>query len=551
MNIASFLERLDGVRGSGARSWAAQCPCRSDDDHPSLSVALGDRDQILLKCHRGGGCSVGEILEKCGLKMSDLWPEDNSEPVVVPKVPREKLSLVATYRYRDPDGVVLYEKRRYVDEQGRKTFRTRHQGPDGQWVWNMGGPDRAALYRLPEVRRAVEEGTDVYVVEGEKDVDVLFSDGYVATTSPHGAGVWEPRFTEWLTGNSEVFVIADADRAGREHAEMVIRELSAAGVRVSGWEPPVAYKDVADLYAAGLSLADLVPLGFPQDTPDPQPQLEVEVENPVLRIDGDVNTDKYDKGVRRWDHFIAEGDVAYDWLIPGVLERNERVIVVAAEGVGKTYLARQIAICTAAGIQPFTQSNMPPIRTLSVDLENPERIIRRTTRDLFHKVSTVVKVKEINAYLWTVPAGMDLLSPDDRRKLERVIEQTQPDLLLLGPLYKAFIDSGTKSSDQVAIELVKYLDDLRTQYGCALWLEHHAPLGTSSTTRDLRPFGSSVWSRWPEFGLALSIDPTAEELWTYTVRHFRGPRDERHWPTKMKRGNHLPFETLEFSPRPE
>jgi hypothetical protein len=86
---------------------------------------------------------------------------------------------------------------------------------------------------------------------------------------------------------------------------------------------------------------------------------------------------------------------------------------------------------------------------------------------------------------------------------------------------------------------------IRDVYNCALWLEHHAPLGTAGQ-RDLRPFGSAVWSRWPEFGLALMPDPLSHEGFVYQVKHFRGERDVREFPTKMKRGKTFPFEVLEF-----
>lgn len=552
MDVQDFLNLLNGVRGSGTETWAARCPCRNDDANPSLSIALGDRKQILVKCHRGGGCDLDTILESLNLKMADLWPDgpsDKRPEKPVKEFPKEKLELVATYRYRDPDGEILYEKRRYLDESGRKTFRARHWA-DGKWIWNMGGPERAVLYRLPEIQEAITNQADIYIVEGEKDVDNLIDAGYVATTSPHGAGVWEQKFTDSLVGATEIFVISDADRAGRDHAEMILRELEAAGIPASGWEPPAPHKDVTDLLEAGLTLDSLIPLGE-EAAPNSG--------DPVLSADGGVNSQtgpqkidapkiKLDKivPVRRWDDFVAEGDAEYDWLVPGILERGERVIVVAAEGVGKTYLARQVAICCAAGIQPFTQSTMPPIRTLSIDLENPERIIRRTTRDLLGKVQLSSKLREVHAYLWTVPAGLDLLNAADRDLFEAALEEAKPDLLVMGPLYKAFVDQGVRSSDQVALELVKYLDEVRVWFGCGLWLEHHAPLGSGMSSRDLRPFGSSVWSRWPEFGLSLSVDVTAEEAFCYRVGHFRGPRDERHWPVRMRRGKFLPFEVMEF-----
>jgi len=84
-------------------------------------------------------------------------------------------------------------------------------------------------------------------------------------------------------------------------------------------------------------------------------------------------------------------------------------------------------------------------------------------------------------------------------------------------------------------------------YNCALWIEHHAPLGSTMSTRDLRPFGSAVWSRWPEFGISLQPDPTAVTPFVYDVRHFRGARDERPWPLKITRGKRFPFEVLEYN----
>jgi replicative DNA helicase len=196
-----------------------------------------------------------------------------------------------------------------------------------------------------------------------------------------------------------------------------------------------------------------------------------------------------------------------------VLERQERVIVVAAEGVGKTTLARQVAICTAAGIHPFTRSGMAPITTLFVDLENPERIIRRMSKQIVGAAEHYRPRKgdPINAHLLMKPDGMNLLGATDRVILEETIEKTKPDLLVIGPLYKAFIDPGGRTSESVAVEIAKYLDYIRWTYDCALWMEHHAPLGGSGG-RDMRPFGSAVWSRWPEFGLTIEPDGTNTEL---------------------------------------
>jgi replicative DNA helicase len=190
---------------------------------------------------------------------------------------------------------------------------------------------------------------------------------------------------------------------------------------------------------------------------------------------------------------------------------------------------------------------MPRVRTLTVDLENPEKIIRRTSRAIAKDAMAYSRTDRFDAYVLTKPSGMDLMKASDRAVLEQAIEDVKPQILLIGPLYKAFLDPGGRTSESVALEVAKYLDTIRVVYGCALWIEHHAPLGSSMTSRELRPFGSAVWSRWPEFGISLTPDPTALGEYVYDVKHFRGARDERHWPTKMRRGKRFPFEVIEWN----
>lgn len=222
-------------------------------------------------------------------------------------------------------------------------------------------------------------------------------------------------------------------------------------------------------------------------------------------------------------------------------------MVVAAEGVGKTMLARQVAILSGCGIHPFTYQKMKQIRTLTIDLENPERIIRRTSSAILQTAMARGYTKSPTAKLLVKPSGLDLLKPEDRMVLETAIEQSEPELLVMGPLYKAFIDPGGRTSEAVAVEVARYLDHVRETYKCALWLEHHAPLGESMSNRQMRPFGSAVWSRWPEFGISLTPDLTAGAPHIYDVRHFRGARDERPFPTKIRRGKLFPFEVVEYA----
>ena len=576
-----FLSKLQGVRKNG-NNWSAQCPCRSDDENPSLSIGQGDDGRVLVTCHRGNGCDVNKICDSMGLAVGDLMPPRDDDmplpqraksirrddPHVTPAPTKKKkatLELVCTYDYTDNDGNLLFQKQRFIDKDtGKKTFRQRRQTEDGEWAYNLDGVDQV-LYNLPEVTQGIADGKNIVVVEGEKDVETLRSLGRIATTMPGGAGKWRENHTEALRG-ANVIVVSDNDEVGKEHANDVAEKLRNADCTVRVMIPD-GVKDITDLIESGGSLSELRDIDAQLDDKDNDKfdtalaKIEkvferddlsdhvkmLRASNIVLDLTADTKARPTGRLVK-WSEFIDEDvDDSYDWLIPEVLERGERVMVVAAEGVGKTMLGRQVALCSAAGINPFTYEKMKPIRTLMVDLENPQRIIRRTSLDIQKKAHHYGWCEDPQSYLLTKPDGLDLLKASDREYLEENIEEIKPDLLLLGPVYKSFVDPGGRTSEAIAIEVAKYFDSLREWFKCAMWFEHHAPLGSQMSSRDLRPFGSAVWSRWPEFGLSLQPDPTAPGGYTYEVKHFRGARDQRRFPTKMIRGKTFPFEVTEFA----
>lgn len=556
--LDNVLSRLQGVVRVG-EGFQAKCPCRNDDENPSFSVSEGDSGKVVMYCH-AGRCDTAKACESMGISMADLYP---------PKK-KEELKLTATYKYLAADGTLLFEKLRYINERGEKTFRQRKRDGSG-WSYKLGDTPRV-LYNLPMVAKAVANGEPIWVVEGEKDADTLIKMGICATTMPNGAGTWLPIHTEVLAG-ATVDIIADKDTAGTKHAESVYEELKEAGCDVQVWTCTRG-KDITDHLGAGGTINDLVAYQASDVVEESPERLEEEAPTPEsgaltaitellqrsdisdtqkllkaeLLIARTSSTKPIDTGrLVEWSTFVNESDDdSYDWVIPGLLERGERVIVVAAEGVGKTMLARQLAICSGAGVHPFTYQPMKPVTTLLVDLENPERIIRRTSRSIYGAAAAVSRTQNHQSHLLIKPQGLDLLRLDDRAVLEEQLEIVQPDILIMGPLYKAFLDPGGRTSEAVAIEVARYLDTIRDVYKCALWLEHHAPLGTSMTSRELRPFGSAVWSRWPEFGVSLQPDMTGMP-YHYDVRHFRGARDERQWPTRIKRGKRFPFEVVEFA----
>ena len=571
--VDNLLSRLSNVRESGDNQWMAACPCRADDNNPSLAISRGKNDEAMVYCHRGL-CDAAKIFESVGLNLAkDGFKQEQPKKL--------KKELVKTYKYHDESGKLLYEKLRFRLEDGTKSFSHRRPDPNspGNYIYNL-KDTRKVLYRLPEVIKSIEAGEDVWLVEGEKDADIIYERyGIPATTMTNGANSWDPSYTLSLSGATCVHILADNDDPGKLHAISVRDQLTAAGIPSKAWVSKHA-KDAYDHIQAGHeidaeNIVELTEKDVPdsvviKDLPDDEPYVEapedsllqeitkilerknMSFEQKLNRVNFALNNfsgmsfEDYGRTVV-WQEFLNEEDQdTYQWVIPGLLEKQERVIVVAAEGVGKTMLARQVAIASAAGLHPFTFQPMAPIKTLTIDLENPARIIRRTSRSIVENAIRLSGAKTVDAHLHIHPSGLDLTSTKDRAFVEQLVEQVRPQLICMGPLYKSYVDNGSRTSEALAIEVAKFLDRIRDVYECALWLEHHAPLGSSMATRELRPFGSSVWSRWPEFGISITPDPLNPEGYVYDVRHFRGARDKRAWPIKMKRSLRLPFEVIEF-----
>lgn len=233
--------------------------------------------------------------------------------------------------------------------------------------------------------------------------------------------------------------------------------------------------------------------------------------------------------------FVNEPSPPHSWVVPGIVERADRVMIVAGEGAGKSMLARQMCTLLAAGRHPFAPKQIiRPRRTLLVDLENPPDLVRRSLRGIVGQIHAEGLDVEDRAWRWNRPGGIDLRSPAGRALLGKAIEQARPDFVAIGPLYKASMGRPGDTYEVAASETAAAIDHFRERYGCAFWIEHHAPKGDAHGRRT-DPVGSSYWLRWPEFGLVLRQASNAEAN-VYALDRFRGDRDQRCWPDRLIKG---------------
>lgn len=499
------LPRLDRVKKSGA-GFMARCPAH-EDGTASLSIGPGREHPVVLNCH--AGCAPDDVLGQLGLTWGDL-----SAPR--PDVPRSADEWTpvgpasAVYDYRDETGALLFQ----VLRTAAKEFRQRIPDPTAKsgWQWKLGAT-RRVLYRLPEILQTVREGRVVWICEGEKDVHTLVGQGLEATCNPGGAGKWHRDYSECLR-EAVVIIVADRDEPGQAHARQVRDALAGIAASVSIVEP-IEGKDVTDHVAAGRGLHELVTVWT-----DDQPS------RVVLAPD-------------LWE-FIAAADEPYDWLVPGLLERGDRLILTGFEGLGKTMVARQMAVTVAAGIHPFIwHRSIDPKRVLMIDCENSERQSRRKFRILAAaSIKHGCRVPDGNLRIIHRPEGVDLTRDDDAEWLMERVTAHQPDLLFVGPFYR--LHNANINEEVPARKTVAVLDKVRVSVDCAMVIEAHAGHGEAGKARSVRPAGSSLLLRWPEFGIGIAPAKEPEPGRPCTdvaVKHWRGQRDEREWPSHLTWGD--------------
>ncbi|MFF0409151.1 AAA family ATPase [Kitasatospora sp. NPDC004745] len=238
--------------------------------------------------------------------------------------------------------------------------------------------------------------------------------------------------------------------------------------------------------------------------------------------------------------FLDGPDPGYDWVSPGYLERGERCIWTAGEGGGKSVLLRQIAVCIAAGILPFDgrPAAHGPKRVLVLDCENNVRQSRRHYSRLFEIAEQQGMAVRRGQFAFDLrPEGVDLTRAAGRAWLMRRVEAVQPDLLVVGPIYR--LHEGDPNDERHARAVTVALDQARLVADSAMVLEAHAAKGNGQGPRPLAPVGSGLWLRWPEYGMGLrpvEDARSAQEDRARRVVLWRGAREERHWPAFVCQG---------------
>lgn len=213
--------------------------------------------------------------------------------------------------------------------------------------------------------------------------------------------------------------------------------------------------------------------------------------------------------------------------IDGLLRVGQVAVVTGTAGHGKSLLGLQVALSLACGQHPLTHLPHPRKRVLYVQCENDAAEEQdRIESMLTGRNGTLVDEDAFDIHVR--PEGVDLTSAEGRAWLRSLVRTWRPDLLAIGPYKNLHVDQvpgrAADGYSALAAAVQKPLNDLRKEYGTAVWLEAHPTNDVtpgSTNPLDFKPSGGARMSNWSSLGLCLM---PREEDDLYQIGAWREPR---------------------------
>lgn len=434
--------------------YACQCPAH-DDNRPSCHISEGDDGKLLAYCQ--AGCSFEQIRDALGLDKADVYMENGSH---------KNNGYVASYRYHDESGRLLYTVHRTADK------RFFPQLPDGRYGYN--GSDRV-LYRLTDVIKSTGR---VFVVEGEKDVDRLHGLGLTATTNPGGSNAWRKQYADSLK-DRDVVILHDNDPAGEKWCRAV--ELSLRNTA----------KNVKVLDLPGLSVGGDVS-DWLNNGGDKEQLLKM--------------ANKRDRQIKRRS-LSAIQPKEVEWLWPEILPVGMLATLVSQEGVGKSTLASYIASTISQGRAWPNGGNAPKGDVILFSHEEDSAIV----------IAPRLIANDADRNRIHLAEGIETASGDDCEfDLERDIveldawvdELPETRLIIFDPI-TSYVNCNENSNSEVRKALKPLIDFASRRKIAVLGLSHlNKKIDAGMINRTI---GSRAWSAVPRMSWGVRTEQVEDE----------------------------------------
>ncbi len=477
--VLDLIHREKGLDVGGALDWMREDlkldvgePKRTNGE-PAISVDFAEIDQV----------DPGVM---------DLDPEENKHEEAATR------EQAAIYNYVDESGKLLYQTLRYVfrkpdgtlatgaDGKPKKTFLQRqpigkaayiNNGLTDEWAWNLKGV-RLVPYRLPQLIEALGENRVVFLVEGEKCVDLLRYAGVPATCNPMGAGKWPAEFTK-IFKCADTVTLPDNDEAGRKHADIIGASLNgvAAANRVLDLPGLSPKGDIEDWLSTGNTidqlhvLADKAPLWSPA---------------PIESKFGAVT----------WGE-PRPAMVSYEYLIKGIVPRREAVMIVGGIQSGKSFWTQSMAMAVTRGVDFMGRKTRQGLVVYcAAEAGVGFADLRMPAYGIHHNLAPSGRLPFV-----CLTKKFDLFG--DERQLDELIaeikehekrHEKQLEVVAIDTLNKTTPGMDEIHGKDVGL-VISRLDRIREECNCGLWLVHHknaANTGPRGHTSLLATFETAI-----------------------------------------------------------
>jgi len=406
-------------------------------------------------------------------------------------------NFAATYDYPG------FQKVRYPKGHTPR-FRIRHQDGSG-WKWGAGGADTTVLYHKDKVDEAIATGHTILVVEGEKDVDRLWSIGIPATCNAHGAAdptknqnpKWKGEHSEQLRG-ADIIVIPDHDNAGYAHADAtcsasfgVCKTVRRLVLR-DHWPNCPKGGDVSDFLDAGHTREQLDKLIEQAKTYTPGTTTPPGTTSSKITASPHVWRDptKIQPRDFLYDNHIIRRYVTGDVSMGGVGKTSEAQVEIAAMVTGRDLL----------GVAPKR-----PYRVWYINLEDPQEEIDRRFAAIFKHYD--IKEKDLGNRLFTdsgrgknfvvAREGKTGIDFDQQviADIENTIRENAIDFVAVDPFVNCARFAENDNNKMAAI-IETVWAAIAERQNCAVKLEHHVRKGGAGhngyTVEDARGGGALI-----------------------------------------------------------
>jgi DNA-binding Lrp family transcriptional regulator len=257
-----LTSKLNNVKKT-TNGLTAKCPAH-DDRQNSLSLSEGKDGRALIHCFTG--CSPENVVKAVGLKITDLYPQEQKSYLYPPKTSTTaqptgcSLEDYARTKALPVDflkNLGLSEVRHngrprveipYLDATG-KAIATRYRcalskssdGRDARFFWKTGS--KTQLYGLWKLKE-FEPPKYLVLVEGESDCHTLWYHGIPALGLP-GAATWKEEWSSVLEPFESLYVVIEPDAGGQASLKWIARSRFKNKIRLLDLNP---FKDPSEVH---------------------------------------------------------------------------------------------------------------------------------------------------------------------------------------------------------------------------------------------------------------------------------------------------------------